>query len=151
MLLAERSITLSYKAFTATVTDKDTLPLDGEEEEVSKEVPSSTSSSEDENPTAISAFGAVIRQTVGALLSPPKKQDSIIMRAETSTAPADEKTLKCGVTVARKIKMYRYGTVTHLTYGFGTIKYVKQVWVKWTGKKEPTPYEPSELVVVYLN
>ena len=79
---------------------------------------------------------------VCALLSPPKQSNAM---------EATLHNIQIGTTVTRRIRMHQMGVVTHITYAWGTVKYIKQVWVRWIGKPEATPYALTELLVVTLH
>lgn len=53
--------------------------------------------------------------------------------------------LKIGDTVVRKIRPNTLGIVTFILYTFGTIKQIKEVYVKFHGKDVSLPYQPIDL------
>lgn len=155
---------MAYKVLVSRVTGDDTFPP--EEEEVSPSSPVTSSkytcnkctrpqlSDVQTNTdvkycicggllTPIGVIGQAI-QTVCALLAPPKKE-------HVQSVPATIENIRIGSTVCRKIKMHQFGVVTNITYGWGRVKYITQVWVKWHAKPEATPYMPIDLLVITVH
>ena len=120
---------VAYKVFVGRLTAKGVRPIEEEKEEVI---------------TPPSPLLTKIADQVCALLAPPVAQ-----RPQAVVASMDN--MQVGVTVARKIRMHQLGVVTNLTYAWGTVKYIQQVWVKWAGKREATPYTLTELLVVTIH
>ena len=85
----------------------------------------------------------VINQTC-ALLSPPKTTG-------VTSVVADIHNIRVGSTVCRKVKMHQFGVVENITYAWGTVKYITQVWVKWHGKPIATPYALIDLLVITVH
>lgn len=85
--------------------------------------------------------------------TPAPRAPCALLQAKTgpSTEPATVHNLVKGRTVVRKARPHHYGVVTGLIYNFGTMKHVKEVYVKFAGKSTALPYQVDDLLVVYLN
>ena len=153
---------MTYKVFVGRVTGKDILPPEKEEEQhtppssfpftCNKCVNPSLSSIQANPDVKYCVCGGLLTpkstitrvvDKVCALLSPPK--------SHVQSVQAGIDNIRVGVTVCRKIKMHQFGVVTNITYSWGTVKYISQVWVKWHGKPAATPYALTELLVITIH
>ena len=122
---------MSYPVITGVVLGTDKVPEDAPEEQ------------EESKPQ----YHPVV------VHSHPAAQVCALTQKQTgpSKVQANSENLRPGITVVRKIKPSRYGVVTNVTWNFGSVKSIQQVWIKFQGKDIALPYKPEDLLVVYLN